>query len=435
MRYALPLVVVAGLISACPESRRDADATTSEQEAPGFTKAEVTRIAKLLGEVRAQPTWPKNEAENQLKQQTQAAFEEGLAAIREAHAGRDVLSYVAGWIDVFGRVAARDKQTSPDEPGRIHNKSVSRKVQGRTLEVPYGLYVPPGYDPTQRWPLLLALHPKDGDGPSYVASDWTDPARCPPELRNRFIILAPTIGEHVTTDGAQGRRIEPFSALHKALIAWTLVQVLEKYHVDTDRMYVEGKGSGGEAAAWLGTMNPQLFAAIGVRAANPDANRHVVSNLLSTDRMFVVGGPGETDPAEISTARVARHLLSRTRKLYGPELSYETFDARLFRRSAWCILDTADADPALGTRARIKASLDRPANRVKVEAENVSSFRIYLNDLLLDLDRPVTVVVNGEVLVQKKVERNLQFMLNHNSKNHIDPSLMAVGVLRVAIPK
>jgi hypothetical protein len=50
-------------------------------------------------------------------------------------------------------------------------------------------------------------------------------------------------------------------------------------------------------------------------------------------------------------------------------------------------------------------------NRVEVRTDNVLSMRLYFNDQLLDLDQPVTIVLNGREQYQGPIERNIEEML------------------------
>ncbi len=46
--------------------------------------------------------------------------------------------------------------------------------------------------------------------------------------------------------------------------------------------------------------------------------------------------------------------------------------------------------------------------------------RIYLNSELIDMNKPVTVIVNGKELYRKKVKANLQDMIN-SCTEYFDP--------------
>jgi hypothetical protein len=45
---------------------------------------------------------------------------------------------------------------------------------------------------------------------------------------------------------------------------------------------------------------------------------------------------------------------------------------------------------------------------VNIEAENLDEFRVLMNDDVLDLDKPVSIFVNGNQVVSKQFERRLK---------------------------
>ena len=64
-----------------------------------------------------------------------------------------------------------------------------------------------------------------------------------------------------------------------------------------------------------------------------------------------------------------------------------------------------------GRPTRVSARYDRAANRVSVDSVNLAEFRLFLNDELVDLDRNVTIVVNGRKQVDRRFGRDLRAML------------------------
>ena len=53
---------------------------------------------------------------------------------------------------------------------------------------------------------------------------------------------------------------------------------------------------------------------------------------------------------------------------------------------------------------------DRETNSVNLTGDNLGEFIVYLNDNLLDMDAPISVVVNDEVLITRKFERQVRTM-------------------------
>lgn len=459
----------------------------AQGEKAGLKDSEIKKITKLLSDVRAQPEYPRTTREAKKKAKVQKAFADEIAKVRKAHGDADILKYVESWSEIFTNVAASQKVKNPAGKGRVKKETVSRKIYGRPVGFEYGLYVPSNYSAKKRYPVVIAMHTKGSNGVDYLKEVWVNKKRLPKAIHDQFIFVAPTIGPRtVGKNKKYQKRIEPLSALHKAGLAWCLVDVLEKYNIDTDRMYLDGTGFGGETAAWLGTMQSKLFAGMAIRSAKPAATGNfskpaLLTNLKNQCAMMIVDrtdgvfsdangkaelkrlehlkqvdklpidvkildalpdkrakrlalGKQKVDPVHDATPDIAKFFLATKRDLYPAELGYLTYDSRLFKQASWYIIDTADADPKDGSMASVKGTLDRKTNVASFETHNVESFRVYLNDLLLDLDKNIKIVVNGKDVLDKKVERSLDFLLDYNEHNSIDPSLVMVGVLRVDVP-
>lgn len=466
-------------------------AVPAAAQTPGLKPAEIDKLSKVLADLRAQPEFPTKRQEKK-KQAAEKAWKTELEKLQKAYKDTDILSFTASWQEVFANVAAATKVKNPAGKGRVKTEAVFQKVRGRYMGFEYAVYIPNKYKSTERWPLVIALHTKDSTGEKYLKDVWINKKHIPKDMYEKFIFVAPTIGEKTVPkskkDKRHQRRIEPFSAWHKAGIALCLVDVLQKYNIDTDRMYLDGAGLGGEAAAWIGIMQSKLFAGMAVRNARPVAQKefskpHFLGNLKNQAPLLIVdrkdgaysGADGEAerkridhqvqvdslpvsfrvlepladakarrlalgnkihnvDPIHDATKGIAEFFLEQKRNLYPSELSYLTYDNRMFKQTAWYRLDSATADPKDGTIATVKGKLDRESNTATFTTTNVESFRIYLNDLLLDLDKPVKVVVNGKEVLETKVERSLEYMLGFNEQNAIDPTLVMVAELRVNVP-
>jgi hypothetical protein len=64
-------------------------------------------------------------------------------------------------------------------------------------------------------------------------------------------------------------------------------------------------------------------------------------------------------------------------------------------------------------KASITAKIDRAANSIAIESKGIGEVTLFLNDLLVDLDRPLRVVCNGvehEDLVQRSFYDFLEFI-------------------------
>jgi len=141
----------------------------------------------------------------------------------------------------------------------------------RTIAVPgvgtrsYTLHVPAGYDGSEAWPLLVALHGAAGSAaaaPSYAAqvrSDWSALAD-----DGRFLLLVPI------ASGSQGGWVldpqAPFPNGDVATILAAIDDAGAAYAVERSRIYLWGYSAGGHLAHWLALRRTDRLAAYGVSA-------------------------------------------------------------------------------------------------------------------------------------------------------------------------
>ncbi len=140
--------------------------------------------------------------------------------------------------------------------GSYHSKT------GETMQ--YRLFVPPGYDPVQAYPLVLWLHDvgargsdnrKQIAGTNYFGTHiWTNGDNL--EKHHAFV-LAPQVSD--TKGWARPRGSTPPVAIRLALEILGTVE--KKYNIDPNRVYVAGESMGGEGVWRAIAADPHRFAA------------------------------------------------------------------------------------------------------------------------------------------------------------------------------
>lgn len=159
-------------------------------------------------------------------------------------------------------------------------------------------------------------------------------------------------------------------------------------------------------------------------------------------------------------------LMQRKRNPYQPAISWECDDVR-YGRCDWInitALDTAgtkaawqtqinfpinkwivlDKENKLHTRdtltvafnnkklsGAVKASYSN--NVFKVETSNVRSFRLYISPEMVDLNKPITVLVNGELNFKGRLNYNKAFLINE-FKNTLDKAAVWANYIDVNLP-
>ncbi|MHC4754216.1 MAG: carboxylesterase family protein [Planctomycetota bacterium] len=142
-------------------------------------------------------------------------------------------------------------QTGSISPGSQVQLAFEEQVT-TTLEIDYLLYLPKGYDDKdQKWPLMMFLH-----GAGERGSDINRVKKHgPPKLAEQgkdfpFIIVSP-----------QCPKGQWWPKKTHVLLA-LLEDIIEKYNVDEDRVYLTGLSMGGYGTWEMACEHPHVFAAI-----------------------------------------------------------------------------------------------------------------------------------------------------------------------------
>ena len=245
-----------------------------------------------------------------------------------------------------------------------------------------------------------------------------------------------------------------------ATVIRLLEELTALYNIDRDRVYLTGIGMGGEGAFFLASVYPSLFAAICPRDAHPplwypkleagdaqgieklrkaeavedgdvefpwleslrqtrvcwvhaDGDRVYPTSFakLARKRLDALGGKVDYHEyegfhASGSTALISEALAgmaSTSRPADTGEVYVRASTSAGVYRNRW--LEIVEPLPLENPRGHIwakaaagwaRAKIDREKNRIVVECDRVSSLRFHLDDGLIDLNRPIVVVVNGK---------------------------------------
>ena len=143
----------------------------------------------------------------------------------------------------------------------------------------YKLFIPPA-NSGQALPLVVMLHGCTQNPDDFAAGTGMNEAA----LKRGFYVLYPAQTQHANSS----RCWNWFKHNHQkrgrgepALLAGMTRDVMSRYNIDPQRVYVAGLSAGGAMAAILGDAYPDLFAAVGVHSGLPTGSATNVQTALN----------------------------------------------------------------------------------------------------------------------------------------------------------
>ncbi|MFT5051469.1 MAG: hypothetical protein ACI8QZ_002887 [Chlamydiales bacterium] len=300
----------------------------------------------------------------------------------------------------------------------------------------YAIWTPKGYSPkSTAYPLIITIPENDPEiSPSqHIMRNWMES-----EVRDNAIIVAPTMPEAADAWETSG---SPGDAGGVAFVLTTLKAVKERYAIDPNRVYISGRGAGTGAALKIASYFPHLFAGMIGRAG--DASEVAFENMGNLPTYFT--GAGSRATAYLEQVKGAGYD-NCTIEMEGKELDIWAWIQEHPRIASpdKVILVPGAPFPVRGywlsvrqsteTAARLEARVDRETNTIHIDAEGISDVSLYLNDTLVNLDEPVTVICNGAETVET-IPRSLKLTLNLIFNAVSDSGQVFVAVQAYSIPE
>ena len=258
---------------------------------------------------------------------------------------------------------------------------------------------------------------------------WAEPA----EVAG-WIVVSPAMVDVVSRDGRTQDRL-PYEIFHPEEARAVLDAVRTRYSVNTDRIVSTGISLGSNFSLAYAAGNPDWLSAIVPVSTEGDSRELLLRNFAPVSTYVLEGSQdqnirgvsGPRSLAEILTSfnydlvyrefsdrahegfqehypDVLRWLESRPRHVYPREVLRVPHEGIVptSRRVHWVEADTRQA--FFHTQIRGRAEIE-------IDARWASRITLFLSDGLIDLDAPLTVRVNGEVVHQGPVERSMRVAL------------------------
>ncbi len=330
---------------------------------------------------------------------------------------------------------------------------------------PYYLRVPRGYKANRDWPLIFAVPPKKGD--TYAGGDEV--------LAKAF---APDVGGFGTDYLAAGMLVEkgvdfeasydPTSQKEEDQLAErarrgsffrVLRDLFVNFRIDTDRVYLVAAGRSAPFVLRIASTFPDRFGGLvlflpsDLGQANPanlsnlpvllvhddagkeraDAFKKAVEEAGGSVTLLVAKRRDPVDPGV--SAEVATWLGKHKRNLFPRRVVLEPM-TDFFRKSYWVeILEASylsEVTPEM--RPRVEVIADPERNRIVVKSRNVTKIRLYYNDLIADLDKDLTLILNGTTKTDRRIRSftTLQtLVINRGDPKNV---FTATGIYNLPLP-
>ncbi len=297
----------------------------------------------------------------------------------------------------------------------------------------YWLYVPSSYQSTRKTPLVVVGHGGNSnmsaDYAQSTAKSYLSAYRQMADGELGAVMIAPA-----TTVG--------WGPLGDVLIESVISETIRAYNIDPDRIYITGQSMGGHLT-WRSAMNRgDRYAAFSPQSGGYATyiDDHIIENVFGTVGYVTYG---TSEPYELDTTNdrlgawltehkypwtivkktggheiykdeipaIAALFAASTRNLYPArtflhavgELGYpnattpagEAIDGRPLR---WNFRNWIEVDARPDVAAGVTFyGENKGNNRLEIQTNGVRHLRVLLHPKMVDMGRPVTIVVNGDV--------------------------------------
>ncbi|MBI4618381.1 MAG: dienelactone hydrolase family protein [Planctomycetes bacterium] len=379
------------------------------------------------------------EVDAYLSSADEARRREALGRIRE---------WTQGNLALLAAVLESGRSYPTDSPRGTSTDKV-RLASGEEAE--YARFVPSGYDPERAAPLVLSLHGQGGNG------GWAVDLLDEEAERRGYLVAGPS------ADPSKGLG---FSSYGVELVIAVLADMKAKYHVDPDRVYLDGVSMGGHATFALAGLCADRFAAMVSRCGaattffglgySAESQLHVPAYLLAGEKdgmvppehvtrsareledhgvpviLRVIPNKGHVDFPEENGA-VFDWLADKARPR-DPERVAKVMPEERYGRAYWLRVDSIftrgqslrvplknmkgeviEEFTIQRSPAKVEARV-APGNRIEIRADRVASLTVFLSDRMLDLDSAIEIVANGKPRFKGKKERSVEYLLEHCRK-------------------
>jgi hypothetical protein len=363
--------------------------------APAAAQELNVRDHQDLGKLLKEYLDPKSDAEDQVEVKQDLLKKLEKIGKKRVEKGEDPVQGALALTADLGQALFHANGYKKQRGGKVLDEEV--EVGDTTIE--YSVWVPKSYKQSEATPVLLCVpglsegQPMSPD--QFLTEHWTEAT-----VRDSALIAAVAM----PTDTAAWTETQTADGNHGgvAVIMLALRGLREKYAIDPNRVYLVGREQGVPAAVSLASKFPHLFAGVVGQAGDVgEVDFHNFRNVPS----FLQGGGAQAtafleaiDGADYKNCTLKPEAdeaevwawIEQNPRLSNPAKVTLRPGAPIPNKAYWIEVPPTDA-----SNATITAEADRASNTITITGEGVESVMIYFNDELVDLDKPVKIVLNG----------------------------------------
>ena len=433
------------LLLAVPQGAEDSRLTTSL----GASDVKVLN-RKAQAWIRAELAWDEKDSKsNRTKaRKTRDSF---MKVYLQKSKKREILKHMKDVLGIFGNVFPYGRVSTSGEI------KVYKDLKGRKI---YTL-APKKYRKENKCPMVLMLRGKSGGGwaepAAYLKATWST---APMYAETLFTMPPQEKGADYETQPdltTEKGRAEEEQRVERTFMAYG--DMMRTFRIDRNKLFLDcGVGSGGFGLRFA-TYIPSRFAGLILREP-VDTGKLMLMSLkglpilmVSTAKtkqacdalkvkidkiksgfVTIIEGKGNA-PFAANAAEIDAWTQKQSRVLYPDEVAIAPNNDR-FVKSHWVAILAAEPLDSVGDKERpfVNVKVDRVKNQILVNSQQVSEIGLYLNDALVDLDKPVTVIANGKALEANKFDRSLNGMIKY-MRGFYDSTQLYSAYYRFAVPK
>jgi hypothetical protein len=331
-------------------------------------------------------------------------------------------------------------------------------------------YLPGGYDPAKKWPLVIRIHGYNPANPDYVR--WWSV-----DTRHNIADVEYAGRQGVIYMEPHGRGNTTYLGLGDQDIQRVIQLAKQQFSVDEDRVYLVGESMGGWGTWNVGTRHPDLFAAIAPVYGGSDYHSELTEEQLAklnpTDRFLEEKGSswsmadgllnmpilvhhGDVDQSvNVDFSRYGVRMLQRwgynVRYVEMPGYGHEELNV-MANIIDWLLQYRREANPAhvrlrsaeLQNAKAYWAAVDQAArpnefmvvdaevtapNTIRVDSQNVLALTLSPGAILIDPSRDVKVVWNGDARTAKMNNGRLKLAAPGYERSPLEKTSKVAGPL------